>query len=90
MERPYKSYIKASNITRPTWKKEFGQPNGTFSISDIQDYFEYTIKKASYDLQYKNTPTKFRTELLLKEINHIIFILTLAKSYLGAEQIALK
>ena len=50
MERPYKSYIKASNITRPTWKK-VGQPNGTFSISDIQDYFEYTIKKVSYDLK---------------------------------------
>ena len=26
------------------WKKEFKLPDGTFSVSDIQDYSEYIIK----------------------------------------------
>ena len=28
----------------PTWNDEFDQSNGWYSISDIQDYFEYNIK----------------------------------------------
>ena len=27
------------------WKREFELPNGSFSVSDIQEYFEYIIKK---------------------------------------------
>ena len=29
----------------PTWNKEFELPNGSYSVSDIQDYFEYILKK---------------------------------------------
>ena len=29
----------------PTWNDEFDLPDGFYSISDIQDYFEYIIKK---------------------------------------------
>ena len=32
-------------ISAPTWNEEFGLPNGSYSISDIQDYFEYILKK---------------------------------------------
>ena len=32
-------------ISAPTWNDEFDLPNGSYSISDIQDYFEYIIKK---------------------------------------------
>ena len=32
-------------ISAPTWNKEFELPNGSYSISDIQDYFEYIFKK---------------------------------------------
>ena len=27
------------------WNKEFELPDGSYSISDIQDYFEYILKK---------------------------------------------
>ena len=29
----------------PTWNDEFNLPEGSYSVSDIQDYFEYIIKK---------------------------------------------
>ena len=32
-------------ISAPTWSDEFKLPDGSFSISDIQDYFEYILKK---------------------------------------------
>ena len=32
-------------ISGPTWNDEFDLPNGSYSISDIQDYFEFIIKK---------------------------------------------
>ena len=32
-------------ISAPTWYDEFNLPDGSYSVSDIQDYFEYIIKK---------------------------------------------
>ena len=32
-------------ISAPTWNDEFDLPDGLYSISDIQDYFEFIIKK---------------------------------------------
>ena len=32
-------------ISAPTWNEEFTLPDGSYSISDIQDYFEYILKK---------------------------------------------
>ena len=29
----------------PTWNDEFNLPNGSYSVSDTQDYFEYIFKK---------------------------------------------
>ena len=34
-------------ISVPTWSDEFELPDGSYSISDIQDYFEYILKKHS-------------------------------------------
>ena len=34
-------------ISAPTWSDEFELPDGSYSISDIQDYFEYILKKNS-------------------------------------------
>ena len=31
-------------ISAPTWSEEFELPHGSYSVSDIQDYFEYTLK----------------------------------------------
>ena len=32
-------------INAPTWNDEFNLPNGSYSVYDIQYYFEYIIKK---------------------------------------------
>ena len=32
-------------MTAPTWNEEFELPDGSYSISDVQDYFEYILKK---------------------------------------------
>ena len=34
-------------ISAPTWSKEFKLPNGSYSVQDIRDYFEYILKKHS-------------------------------------------
>ena len=34
-------------ISAPTWSEEFALPDGSYSISDSQDYFEYILKKYS-------------------------------------------
>ena len=32
-------------ISAPTWNDKFELPDGSYSVSDIQDYFEYIFKK---------------------------------------------
>ena len=32
-------------ISAPTWNGKFELPDGSYSVSDIQDYFEYILKK---------------------------------------------
>ena len=32
-------------ISSPTWNEEFKLPDGYYSVSDIQDYFEYILKE---------------------------------------------
>ena len=32
-------------ISAPTWSEEFELPDLSYSVSDIQDYFEYILKK---------------------------------------------
>ena len=32
-------------ISAPTWNEEFKLPDGSYSISDVQDYFQYILKK---------------------------------------------
>ena len=34
-------------ISAPTWSEEFKLPDGSYSVSDIQDYLEYILKKHS-------------------------------------------
>ena len=33
------------NISAPTWNNTFDLPDGSYSIFDIQDYFEFIIKR---------------------------------------------
>ena len=37
-------------ISSPTWNDEFELPDGSYSTSDIQDYFEYILKKHGEDI----------------------------------------
>ena len=38
-------YNNKFKISAPTWSEEFELPDGSYSVSDIQDYFEYILKK---------------------------------------------
>ena len=35
-------------ISAPTWSEEFELPDGSYSVSDIQDYFEYILNFELY------------------------------------------
>ena len=35
-------------ISAQTWKEEFTLPDGSYSVSDIQDYFEYIMNYFEY------------------------------------------
>ena len=37
--------INKCKISAPTWSEEFNLPDGSYSIPDILDYFEYILKK---------------------------------------------
>ena len=34
-----------SKISAPTWNNEFKLPDGSYSVSGVQGYFEYVLKK---------------------------------------------
>ena len=38
-------------ISTPTWNEEFELHDGSYSISDIQDYFEYILKNMDKKLK---------------------------------------
>ena len=38
-------YSNKFKISVQTWNDTFDLPDGSYSVSDIQDYFEYIIKK---------------------------------------------
>ena len=37
-------------LSAPTWNDKFELPDGSYSVSDIQDYFEYILKKHGEDI----------------------------------------
>ena len=37
-------------IFAPTWNDKFELPDGSYSVSDIQDYFEYILEKYGEDI----------------------------------------
>ena len=39
-----------SKISAPTWNDEFELPDGSYSVLDIPDYFEYVLKKHGEDI----------------------------------------
>ena len=55
-------------ISAPTWNDTFDLPDGSYSISDIQDYFEYIIKK--HEALPENSPIQIYPN---KIKNRIVF-----------------
>ena len=46
MENIKKSYKSNKlKILAPTWNEQFELPDGSYCVSDIQDYFGYILKK---------------------------------------------
>ena len=46
MEKHKNSYNNNKfKISAPTWNDKFELPDGSYSVSNIQDYFEYIFKK---------------------------------------------
>ena len=44
-QKSYKNNkFKILKFKTPTWDEEFELPGESFSVSDIQDYFEYIVK----------------------------------------------
>ena len=55
-------------ISASTWNDEFDLPDGSHSVSDIQDYFEYIIKK--HETIADNPPVQIYVK---KTKNRIVF-----------------
>ena len=70
-------------ISAPTWNDEFDLPDGSYAISDIQDNFEYIIKK--HETMADNPPVQMYVN---KNKNRIVFrIRTSYKSQLLSPEI---
>ena len=44
-------------VSTPAWNKEFTLPDGSYSVSDIQDYFQYNLKKHGEKINKDNKPS---------------------------------
>ena len=55
-------------ISAPTWNKTFDLPDGSYSIDDIQDYFEFIIKR--HETLTENPPVQIYSN---KIKNRIVF-----------------
>ena len=56
-------------ISAPTWNDTFDLPNGSYSISDIQDYFEFINKKHETLIEYPSIqiyPNKIKNRIVFK------------------------
>ena len=56
-------------ISAPTWNDTFDLPDGSYSIDDIQDYFEFIIKKyetLTEDLPIEIYPNKIKNRIVFK------------------------
>ena len=51
------SYNNKFKISAPTWNKEFTLLDGSYSVSDIQDYFEYILKKYGEKINNNDKPS---------------------------------
>ena len=53
-------------ISVPTWNDTFDLPDGSYSIADIQDYFEFIIKK--HETLTENPPVQIYSNKIKNKI----------------------
>ena len=56
-------------ISAPTWNETFDLPDGSYSIDDIQDYFEFIMKKhetISANPTIQIYPNKIKNRIIFK------------------------
>ena len=71
MYYPWKNIKKSCNnnkfkISAPTWNERFDLPDGSHSVSDIQDYFKHTIKK------HEKLPDNLPIRIFVNKIENMI------------------
>ena len=66
--KKFKSYYNNNKfqISAPTWNDTFELPEGPYSIADIQDYFEFIIKK--HETWTENLPIQIYLNKIKKRI----------------------
>ena len=60
---------KKFKISAPTWNETFGLPDDSYSIADIQDYFEFIIKKhetLTENPSIQTYPEKIKNRIVFK------------------------
>ena len=78
-------------ISAPTWSDEFQLPDGSYAISDIQDYFEYISKKHSENVNnpsikiYVNK-TENRVTFKIKKGHYLELLTTETMKLLGSTE----
>ena len=58
-----------SKTSAPTWNDTFDLPDGSYSIAEIQDYFEFMIKKhktLTENLPVQIYPNKIKNRIVFK------------------------
>ena len=63
-------------ISAATWNEEFQLPDGSYSVSNIQDYFEYILKKHGESIEKLSIQihaNKLKIGLYLKSKMDILF-----------------
>ena len=66
--RNIKSSYNKVKISAPTWNEKLELPDGSYSVSDVQYYFEYILKKQREDID------KLSGQLYVNKIeNRVIF-----------------
>ena len=72
---------KLKIIATTTWNDEFELPDGSYSVSDIQDYVEYIIKKhktlttvplINVYINRINNRLVFKTKGCLEQLNYLL------------------
>ena len=79
-------------ISAPTWNEEFELPDGSYSISDIQGYFEYILKKhggktVNPSIKIYTNKMENRTTFKIKKLYYSEFVTPETMKLLGSTKV---